>query len=954
MSQEQFETLGYALIKSETLKAERAACQALSRRCDAQEAELAVARADLSRVGLELAALRAALDETGGKLGAAQSALERQWAEKAERKAQIKALAAQFDELKAAKKSERALLLAGQERTQAKLEALRQRAEALKTSLDEAAERSGKAALKADAEKRRILAETGAQIERLEASLAVAEADRARTADKLQTHRDRAEQLRVALDEASGEGKRLAKELANARTQVAGLERRLTEAQLADAKARAGLEAKLELARARHSDAHARFQAFSALADTQRAESKEQIAFLRSTQDALREALAAKQTKLEGALQQRETFKQQASSARSELERAHRLLSQASLDLDGERVSRRSLQDALLQELSRREELILGAENERLLADGAAGAAAYWVDLARTLVQTGDREREARAWERALALEPQNMAAHGGLAQALESLGRRQEAIGHLRILADAVPEDAEVWRRLGRLLNEVDDAEAAVDAWRRVLGLSPEDLQAHGRIGKLLLNDLYRPAEALPHLRVAAETAEADARSEHLERLARALEETGQSAEAIGAWQRVLAIADGREPHEHLAQLLYNAGRIEEAEPHFVAAGLPLPQRGSLAVASGSKHMVFEQDGRVEKASYTFYRGEHTNFYPKDESLERPDFIQQYCMLGLAPAAPLFDSGSSIVAFGSCFASHISEYLFQLGYNVSTKRKNLAYISNMGDGIVNTFAIRQQFEWAWDNRQPQVDLWHGYDAKALGYDEEVRLETRTLFDEAECFIITLGLSEVWCDAPTGEVFWRAVPKEHFDPSRHQFRVTTQRENLDNVRAIHAIIRAHRPDAKIVLTLSPIPLTATFRPISCLVADGASKAILRAALDEFFSEAQAGDPNLYYFPSYEIALRCFEAPYMEDRRHVHKHVLDLNMAVFERYYCRTGMSDADLLARFGEARRLDDLVRREGHWAAPRSNELHRSAPKPAAAEPRPAATRRRPKQLSH
>jgi hypothetical protein len=162
------------------------------------------------------------------------------------------------------------------------------------------------------------------------------------------------------------------------------------------------------------------------------------------------------------------------------------------------------------------------------------------------------------------------------------------------------------------------------------------------------------------------------------------------------------------------------------------------------------------------------------------------------------------------------------------------------------------------------------------------------------------------------------------VPQQYFDPARHKFRTASFAENMINLAAIHTIIKQHRPEARIVFTLSPIPLTATFRPIPCMVADSASKGVLRAALDELVTSTC--DPALYYFPSYEIVTRLFAAPYMEDRRHVHKHILDFNMKLFERYYCRTALSDADILSQFRAARSQDRKVYAEGHWAVPRAH----------------------------
>ncbi|WP_342235186.1 GSCFA domain-containing protein [Inquilinus sp. OTU3971] len=330
---------------------------------------------------------------------------------------------------------------------------------------------------------------------------------------------------------------------------------------------------------------------------------------------------------------------------------------------------------------------------------------------------------------------------------------------------------------------------------------------------------------------------------------------------------------------------------------------------------------ILVEQDGAQRKASATFFRGETTNFYPSDTSLERAGVVSDYFAKGWMPAERFVTRDTPIVAFGSCFAENISRYLHKAGFNVLTKRDNLAYVSSMGDGMVNTFAIRQQFEWAWLGKTPQAELWHGYDAAEFGYDEAVRLRTKALFDEAELFVITLGLSEVWYDEPTGEVFWRAVPKDKYDPARHKFRVTSHAENLENLQAIHALIRGFRPDAAVLFTVSPIPLTATFRPVTCLSANAVSKAILRAAMDEFFRRNAPSDPRLFYFPSYDIVMHGFSHQWRDDRRHVYSHVLDFNMKVFERYYCQTAMNDEALLASFRYAQRQDRLIGQLGHAA---------------------------------
>ena len=46
-------------------------------------------------------------------------------------------------------------------------------------------------------------------------------------------------------------------------------------------------------------------------------------------------------------------------------------------------------------------------------------------------------------------------------------------------------------------------------------------------------------------------------------------------------------------------------------------------------------------------------------------------------------------------------------------------------------------------------------------------------------------------------------------------------------------------------------------------------------------------------------------------PFQMDRHHVYLHILDLNMRLFERYYCQSGITDERLLRPWQRARRMD-------------------------------------------
>ena len=93
------------------------------------------------------------------------------------------------------------------------------------------------------------------------------------------------------------------------------------------------------------------------------------------------------------------------------------------------------------------------------------------------------------------------------------------------------------------------------------------------------------------------------------------------------------------------------------------------------------------------------------------------------------------------------------------------------------------------------------------------------------------------------------------------------------------------------PNAKVIFTLSPIPLMATFRPQSCITANSVSKSILRVSIDNMLTKFK-NENELFYFPSYEITKDYFVDPFKEDNRHLKDDYTSRIMEVFEKFYCK--------------------------------------------------------------
>src|ERR1700730_3218829 len=190
------------------------------------------------------------------------------------------------------------------------------------------------------------------------------------------------------------------------------------------------------------------------------------------------------------------------------------------------------------------------------------------------------------------------------------------------------------------------------------------------------------------------------------------------------------------------------------------------------------------ERNGHKATFHGSWYRGPHTNFIPaKAELQQTPDSVDQFIMRGWAPQSPFVDKSTKITAFGSCFAEHITNFLYQKGYNVFGKHLDLqSHIIRFGEGMVNTFAILQQLEWALEGKQFSENLWFSESKEVASLDPSIQSETREIIQNTDLFIMTLGLSEIWYDKRTGDALWRAVPAHLFDEHIHGFRVSSHQE----------------------------------------------------------------------------------------------------------------------------------------------------------------------------
>ena len=150
--------------------------------------------------------------------------------------------------------------------------------------------------------------------------------------------------------------------------------------------------------------------------------------------------------------------------------------------------------------------------------------------------------------------------------------------------------------------------------------------------------------------------------------------------------------------------------------------------------------------------------------------------------------------------------------------------------------------------------------------------------------------VFTLGLTETWRARADGAVYplCPGVAGGVFDPELYEFvNLGVDAVVTDMTEAI-ALIRAKNPEAKIILTVSPVPLIATMEDRSVLVSTTYSKSVLRVAA-ETITQRHTG---VAYFPSYEIITGAFSRGryYGDDLRDVTPEGVAHVMRLFMQHY----------------------------------------------------------------
>ena len=275
------------------------------------------------------------------------------------------------------------------------------------------------------------------------------------------------------------------------------------------------------------------------------------------------------------------------------------------------------------------------------------------------------------------------------------------------------------------------------------------------------------------------------------------------------------------------------------------------------------------------------------------------------------------------VVTAGSCFAQHLGRRLADAGFDHfiaepahSLFDADLAHRFGYGifsaryGNIYTTRQLLQLLQRAYGLFVPLAESWPRHAAGRVvdpfrpqiqpdGFVSAAELSddraqhfaaVRDAVESMDFFVFTLGLTECWEDTRDGAIFPLApgIAGGLFDADTVRFRNFDEAETAADLLSALQFIRQRNPGVRVVLTVSPVPLNATYESRHVYVSTAWSKAILRIAA----AKTCAALSDCCYFPSYEIitAPHVRGRYYADDCREVLPTGVDHVMGLFFKHF----------------------------------------------------------------
>jgi hypothetical protein len=302
--------------------------------------------------------------------------------------------------------------------------------------------------------------------------------------------------------------------------------------------------------------------------------------------------------------------------------------------------------------------------------------------------------------------------------------------------------------------------------------------------------------------------------------------------------------------------------------------------------------------------------------FWPSPVDPKNPSSL--FGMLPWAKTHNFIDQKTPIGSAGSCFAVEIAHKLQSEGYHYVITEPHLNAKNSYSNScarwgiIFNTPSFRQLVERAFAVKPLPNLVWSRATATGVEYldpyrediafadltayeidqEQHVRAAREALM-KAKVFVLTLGVNEVWKLKSDGSVFSRAPWR--IASSLVERTVMSVEDNVKELEAMLNVWRKFNPEIQLVISVSPVPLHATFRGEDHHVvsANALSKSTLRVAAETFVKR----NTGVYYFPSYETVMYCTQNAWEPDQRHVSREAVSNVMKLFSKMFLSSGSGE---------------------------------------------------------
>jgi tetratricopeptide (TPR) repeat protein len=220
---------------------------------------------------------------------------------------------------------------------------------------------------------------------------------------------------------------------------------------------------------------------------------------------------------------------------------------------------------------------------------------------------------------------------------------------------------------------------------------------------------------------------------------------------------------------------------------------------------------------------------------------------IRDHIAVNLNSEYKFLNKDTRFFTMGSCFARNLSKSLNNSGY--------VSHHMEISEYINTTFANRAFVDWLSDAGIDDAIRDRIVELLPPHWNKEAALQ---VIKSSDVFILTLGVAPAFFDRATGGL---VLPRPSALNSRalaekYLFRTTSVKENVDNVLYLIRFIRDISPNIRIVVTVSPVPLQASFEFESAVQADCLSKSTMRLVAHEVVNNSNFS--NVLYWPSFEI------------------------------------------------------------------------------------------------